>query len=302
MERTDPPKPGIYYDVPFEEYAAWDAFHQSMIGALLKSPLHMREQEDNPKEPTVPMIRGSALDCLLSRPGDYWKEFADAPATYTKQITKGRGDKKVTVGVECAWNLNSHTCQAVKADWEARGVTLLTYSESLKVRAMQKNVLAHPEAAKIIANSRKQVAVVWIDCTYRITCKGVLDFLEDGAITDLKCTVNASLAGFPRQMDTFGVHTQGAMYSDGVRELNGGLQLPVNIIAAENEAPYAVAVYNIGEDSLLAGRFIYKRAMQRYKDCLESGEWPGYSQFIEPIDIPAYSLKREISDESINEW
>lgn len=39
-ERLPPPEPGIYHNVPFQDYARWDAFHFSNANLLRKSPAH----------------------------------------------------------------------------------------------------------------------------------------------------------------------------------------------------------------------------------------------------------------------
>ena len=48
------------------------------------------------------------------------------------------------------------------------------------------------------------------------------------------------------------------------------------------------------------GREQNRIARERYRDCAESGIWPGYSEEIEDLELPYY--KRQQMERHINDW
>ena len=90
--------------------------------------------------------------------------------------------------------------------------------------------------------------------------------------------------------------------SSGYAALTGNVQLPYNIIAVETEAPFCVATYVIEPDTLLIGRCIYKKALKKYAECKKLNAWPGYSDFLEPIDVPAWAIKKGLEDVEQSEF
>lgn len=64
-------------------------------------------------------------------------------------------------------------------------------------------------------------------------------------------------------------------------------------MTVEKLPPFAVAVYRIDEDALEAGRRMYRRALRLWAECLDRGIWPGYSDRIESISLPAWALNQD---------
>ena len=53
------PEPGIYHNVPYDEYEQWNAFRKSMIKSTLKSGKHLESFINNKK--TSPSLSLAAL-------------------------------------------------------------------------------------------------------------------------------------------------------------------------------------------------------------------------------------------------
>jgi hypothetical protein len=68
---------------------------------------------------------------------------------------------------------------------------------------------------------------------------------------------------------------------------------PMVFIAVESSAPHLVACHMISPDSLLAGREAYKRNLDTYLECTNSGEWPGYPTTINQIELPHWEIEIE---------
>ena len=114
----------------------------------------------------------------------------------------------------------------------------------------------------------------------------------DRAITDLKSCMNAGSVAFSRDIAQRGYYFQGAFYSDGMSNIGDDIFEQFIFIASEKSEPFCTAVYMLGEDSMQTGRQQYERALETYKECLETGEWPAYPGSDE-IEIPPYALERE---------
>jgi exodeoxyribonuclease VIII len=279
-------EPGIYFDVPCDEYRRWPAFAQSGIKHVLRSPKHyMAYVLGEADAKSKAMILGSLIDCLVLEPLLFSKYFAMQPATYE---SKKDGVKP--------WNANSLTCKKIKHDIEDSGKQIITEIDFQKAKQIAEAVNTHVSASEIIAKTKKQVSLVWQDSDTGVLCKGRLDMMCDEHLDDLKSTMDACPAGFSRSIESFGYHIQGAFYSDGYAALTGNVQLPYNIIAAETESPFCVATYALEPDTLLIGRAIYKKALKKYKECKDLNNWPGYSDFIEPIDVPPWAIKKGLED------
>jgi len=283
-------EPGIYENMSRDDYQKIEAFHFSGIWRLLKSPAHYKYFLDHPEPPSDAMILGNLVDTLLLEPDFYEARYAVLPETYVDEKT---GEIK-------KWNLNSGVCKKEKAALETSGKTLIKTDMLITANAMIEQIKQHVEIMRVIEESKKQVCVVWVDTDTGVKGKGLIDLLSPEGITDLKKTFDASPKGFSKHINNYLYHVQGAMYSDGVTANSDGIVLPYQFITVEAEPPYCPAIYQLEENSLLTGREIYKHALKIYKDCVENNSWPGYSQFIETINIPAYAINKVLEEGIIN--
>lgn len=281
-------KPGIYYDIPFEDYLKWDAFSKSGIKSILKSPAHYLFWLMN-DDKTKAMDFGSAIDCMVLEPNLVKSKIAIIPSTYISE----KEEKK-------PWNNNSKTCKKTMVELKESGKLILSESEYQKASAIAEKIMSHKTAGEWIRSGKQQVSILWIDSDYGVTCKARFDNLRDEGIDDLKSTFDASPDGFCRQIGKMGYHAGAAMYSDGWAALTANIQLPFNFIAAETDEPFPVATYGLEPDSILTGRMVYKKALKIYKQCKESGKWPAYSEFCEPIEIPLWQINRALDEGIIN--
>ena len=285
-------KPGIYFDVPNSEYRAWNAFAQSGVRHILRSPAHYMQNNLFESVKSKAMTIGSLIDCLVLEPEKYNSYFAVIPETYINSKEEIK-----------EFNANSTVCKQIKNEILASGKTIIDKNQINIAQNCFVQISGHKTASEIIARSKKQVSLCWIDSDTGVLCKGRLDMLDDNCdISDLKSTMDASPFSFSKSIESFGYHIQGAFYSDGYAALTGNVQLPYNIIAVETEAPYCVATYVIEPDTLLIGRCIYKKALKKYAECKKLNSWPGYSDFIEPIDVPAWAIKKGLEDVEQSEF
>jgi hypothetical protein len=60
-------------------------------------------------------------------------------------------------------------------------------------------------------------------------------------------------------------------------------------IAHEKEPPYLVSVVELDADAVALGRALNARAAEMFRDCRESGVWPGYGDEVHQISLPRWS-------------
>jgi hypothetical protein len=72
------------------------------------------------------------------------------------------------------------------------------------------------------------------------------------------------------------------------------------LIAVEKDPPYGVAVYQLDEELVEAGRRAYMADLALYASCVERGEWPAYSSEVEVLDAPAWMTMTTKDEEEKN--
>jgi len=253
------------------EYHAHPAVGKSNLDQINKSPAHYKWARDNPQDPTPAMRLGSLTHMAVLEPDRFSGECVVMPSM----------DRRTKDG-----KLKWEEFQAAHPHHE-----LLTSDEHTKIIAIRDAVYAHPMARKLLDQiDRVEASTFWTDPSTGVECKCRPDaVLKNGMLIDLKTTQDAG-PGFSRSVSKYRYHVQAAFYGDGM----GGLEDNAMVfIAVETTGPYLVACHMIAPDSLLAGREAYHRNLETYLKCSQSGEWPGYSETINQIELPPWEIETE---------
>jgi len=166
-------------------------------------------------------------------------------------------------------------------------------------------VLAHPTTGGLLTQGDAEVSMFWRDEEFGIWCRGRCDYMTHfgglPTIVDVKKSADGSPEEFARSAFKYGYHRQDPWYREGWANLLGCDPGDIDFVFAvvEPEPPYLVATYRIAEEHAGLGREQNRVARQRYRDCVKSGIWPGYSEEIEDLELPRYGVQRiekEISD------
>lgn len=123
--------------------------------------------------------------------------------------------------------------------------------------------------------------------------KSKFDYISTAgnAIPDLKTCRSAHPDKFEKAIAERRYFQRAAFYIDNANL--GGLNKDTFVfIAVETAAPFLVAVYQLDDMILDAGRTLYNRDLQLYRNCVESGKWPGYHDGIKVIGLPPYMQKQ----------
>ncbi len=289
------PKPGIYQDVPRDDYHAWRIMSNSVIkhGAT-KTMAHMKSAWDGVQKPSTQAMKfGEAFHTRLLEPERFKAEYADAEPC-AGQTQKGQPCSRLgTERYAGIWY-----CQQHQPDEQPDNVRRLTPSDRESIEGMGAAVYAHKAVKLLRAAGGHEVSVVAQEPTTGLMVKGRFDKLireYNGVpiILDLKSVASNEIWDLERQVLDNNLHVQAALYRDMYLWLTG--EKAVWLWAfCEKTPPYTVRIEPIGQASLHVGRCVYQRTLAAWAECLESGVYPAYGTDIgDGIDIPQWAIKRE---------
>lgn len=191
--------------------------------------------------------------------------------------------------------------KATQAEMEkAGGRTLVKRSEYDEALAMYQAVLAQPVARDLLpligtAACQTEVSFWWKCPRTGLMRRGRTDAkIEVGNslfLLDLKSTVDASPEGFAKACGTYSYHWQAVSYLDGWEAATGRRPEDMVFLAVEKEPPYLVGPYTIAHDDLLTGREQVMQALEGWAECERTGEWPGYTNTLETLNLPTWALR-----------
>jgi exodeoxyribonuclease VIII len=259
-------KPGIYHNLPFSGYLAAKQINASALKLIAsRTPAHYLASLSKPKEESQAMKIGSAIHCAVLEP-DFFEE---------KHVILPDG-------------VDGRTKEGKSIIYEAKqsGKVILSKSEADLCNQVATAVSSNKGIGNALKIGDSELSVFTNDRKCR------LDHYNSGNIFDLKTCNDASPNGFARQIYNFGYHIQAAWYLDTCKM--AGLEADGFIfIAVEKEPPYAIGLYELGADSMEVGRSAYQSALDKLERAKSTGDWPGYSEYLETIELPYWALNQD---------
>jgi len=268
--------------IPFAGYQALDGVNWSTLGKMRASPAHYLYATTAHREPSSAQATGSAVHTLVLEPA----EFASRYAVYDGEGTRASKEYRA-FAAECG-----------------EGVTIIKRAEMDEVQAMADAIDQHPAAGTLFTSGWAEQSFQWVDSATGIECKGRTDWLcADGIVSgdagqpdrqrvmlvDLKTSRSTDAREFGRDAARYGYHLQMAHYVAGLRA-NGLEVSQVLVVVVETEAPWDVCVYEVTDDQLAVASAEVAALLARVAECRASGEWPGRSSEITPLDLPAWVM------------
>lgn len=263
--------PGVFDDIPAEQYFAVEAMSQSGAKKMRQSPLHYKVDRQTRSAPTAAMQMGTAIHDAVLEPDHF--------AT------------RVVCGQKFDRRFKEQKAAAEAFDLAHEGKIVLAPDDFDTVRRCADAVRAHPAARDLLDGALVEQSMFWIDAQYRVPCKARLDARNHGLLIDLKSCEDASPTGFAKQIANFEYHAQGAHYISGNEHLLDESPQGFVFIAVEKAAPFAVGVYLLPSEGVLAGAHLMNLALSRYAEALASGEFRAYADTIEQIRLPRWLLR-----------
>jgi exodeoxyribonuclease VIII len=264
--------PHIVRGMSSAEYHAIDRLSASGTGDILRSPAHYDCRRNATSEPSRAMRIGTAVHANILEP-EWAERFL---------IRRPDGIDRRTKAGKAAWaefeeNVPEGAIVMDTAEWDtAANVSLaVTLNEPLR-------------RARLLQGEYEVSAFFDIDgcpakCRFDVVA-------ERGFVVDLKTTQDASQ--FERSVVKWGYHRQAALYQMGAAAV--GVECKAFIfVVVETAAPYGIRVVTLDSDALIQGEREVHRAAKLYRECMESGEWPGYSSDLQTVSLPLWALDQE---------
>ena len=260
----------LIYDLSDADYFAAPRASNSLLGALRKSPAHLRHALAHPSEPTPAMRLGTAFHVATLE----WHTFDDSWARGSELSGRTKEGK------------------TAKAELEERYEPdrILKPDDYDTVCAMRESVLTHPVAGELLQGVETEVAAFWVDES-GIECKAKIDGLPaDGdCLIDLKSTIDASPEHMAKAIANLGYARQGAHYLSPFDERDRFI-----IIACEKKPPFAVAVYELSADAIRRGAIEVRSLLFDWARCIDDfgwdEPWPSYAEDeITVLDLPPWA-------------
>ena len=259
-----------------DTYHRHPAISKSRLDSIARSPLHYwaKHLDPNrwPAESTPAMVIGSAVHTFVLEHEEWDANYAVTPAGINRRTNAG------------------------KAEWDvfttAAGTrTVISREDADLVSKISEGVFNHPAANGLLSLPGKaESSLFWTDAETGLECKCRPDYLlDDGStIVDLKTTDSASPADFMQSIAKFRYHCQAAWYLHGVEQATGKRPEQFVFVCVEKTPPFACAVYVAAPEMIQIGWDTARANLNRLAECMAAAAWPGYSDQVELINLPAW--------------
>lgn len=276
----------------------------------------------NPDLLPAPSISSSGLKTLLNRsPRHYWYDSPlnpeRPPESEKAHFRVGKAAHDVLLlsdrWPECYHVLPegfsyAKTKQFADAIAEAEaasqlGKCVLRYEEAATVMAMAESLRANQFAAAALSNGESEVTLVWQDPETGVWLRARPDFLPAKRliIPDLKTAADGSPKAFARAIAQFGYHQSAALYADGIKTIFGALPTNWLHVVMEKEPPHVVSLYELPGEDIERGRWLNRKAIRRFAECLSADKWPGYADEPMQIGLPYWARKQVDDDTTLHD-
>ena len=244
-----------------------------------------------------PAISSSAVKTVATKSVAHWK--------YGQRQHKAAFDMGTAVHTLVLEPHNAHTVwcgpetrrgkewKERKAEADESGCILLPEAEYAQARDMAEAVRANKEAAALLGGDLVCEASVFghdeasgLD----LRCRPDGWRKDIDMLVDLKTTIDASPAGFAKQVANFGYHMQDYFYRR-VMALEGVEIDRFAFIAVEKEPPYATGVYELDWASLEEGEAAVKAALEQIKHAQTTGNFSTGNEGLQTIQIPRWAFQ-----------
>lgn len=208
----------------------------------------------------------------------------------------GTGDPIAVIDAD---DWRGKAARAARDEAYAAGYTPLLSDQAAAVQAMAEAIRADPDAGPLLAAGEglTEQTLVWHNDETGVTCRAMVDRIAEAwpgdplTIIDLKTTTCAEPGAIGRSVEKYGYHQQAAWYLDGVRALglDGGLPADFVFVFVEKTPPHLVTTCRLDTEALAWGFTLNRKARDIYRQCTETGRWPGYADQIVTVGLPSYA-------------
>jgi hypothetical protein len=260
-----------------DEYHAGPGLSVSGAKRLLVTPYHYHaltgERTAPPKTPSPGMVNGTLVHCATLEPDQFELRYRVMPEGMDKR-TKGYREFAESLA--------------------ATGIEAITSLQREQAFAQAAALRTVPAVAELLADGVAEQSVFWRDAAHGLLLKCRPDWrtpVQRGrgvVLLDVKTTQDASAEAFASSCAKFGYYIQDPWYCEGVAAATGLEVHGMVFGVVESEFPHAAAAFMLSDEARAHGREAAARARSTYAACITRGEWPGYPQDIQVIDLPRW--------------
>jgi hypothetical protein len=259
------PSPGIYRDVPYADYAAWDAYNGTAMLHIDHGEHLVRYALDHGADERTPAKDvGILTHSAILEPERFLAGLVPGPVNERTGKPYGRDTKAF-------------------ADYEAAhpGKMIAGPNED-NIRAMIASVAAHDFANRLLYHKDRRTEVsacvideaTWLPLKVRLDC--VLPCDERG---DLLADLKVSRMLTDRKLWNTAAYEHGWFFKAGLyrrvwRQLRGKPERGWSWVVVENEPPYLVRVAALSPEDAEAADWECDKILRRIAVCHRSGHWP----------------------------
>lgn len=200
--------PGVYFNMPDDEYHADPALGSTSIKRLLEQPFDywwespMNELRPE-REDTEALIVGRAMHALL----------LEGEEKFEREYMRGPDNS----GKDLAPSDKANRTKAAKKVAAERGQELLKFDAYARIKIAGQMIAKNPDLDGCFANGYSEVSVFWR--SHGVPCKARFDYLKVKGIGDLKSITNQMGREFTRacidQISNYRYDMQAAHYLEG---------------------------------------------------------------------------------------
>lgn len=259
-------------------------------------------------------VRGGSLNCsgakkllppscpakyLASKTAgqEYRVEFDMGHAAHAKVLGAG-----APIAVIDAEDWKTKAAREERDEARGEGLTPLLRRDADVVDAMADALRVHPIASALFnpEQGKAEQTLIWRDEHTGIYRRAMLDWLPNSVpgqrlvVGDYKTCASAEPKAISKAMENYGYMQQAPWYLDGVKALGlHGSQEPAFVfVFQEKTPPYLVTVAQPNPDALLWGARLNAKAIDTYRRCTATGVWPGYTDDVISVGLPAWALRQ----------
>lgn len=234
------------------------------------------------------MDLGNLIHTLVLEPDTFDKRYLILPESHKQ---KGESIKKNQPYYQEAKELSK---------------TVLSFKENQDLDLLRQN-LEHNLDYQLIRHMRTkgkpEVSLMWHEKIYGmdVTLKSRPDWLweKEGFIFDLKTCQDASDDGFAKSVQNRTYLLQAYMAMRGYEKCFGRKAMQHVWVVIENSKPYDINSFYLdpkdpeyGHELYEVGKDLFYKAMKIYKECKQSGNWPGYGCVPKPLKLSHWYINK----------
>lgn len=293
---------GIHENIHDPVYRKWRRMSPSTLEHGTVTMAHLKAVWDGMANKSTDALEfGTATHCRLLEPARFKHEFRVSQQCRAMIVGKKNEEPRCCSRMGTVFDGEGWYCSQHGGARNDDPFGVLSPDESDAIEAIAKSVHSHPGVALLRQNGGTEVSLAWTDPGTSLQLKGRVDKWIPACrlpgdshatptILDLKSVRSASPRAIETAIETYGWQRRAAMYRHGIHTLTG-LDADYFLVCVEKEPPYAVAVYQLDEQSLAGGNWEYHNLLALWAHCLKTGKFPGYGDDIQDIGVPAWKRK-----------